>query len=130
MNGSLRARIVLWTFAVVVILLVALPSLLIIPLSFSSGQTLRFPQPGFSLRWYGVFFDPFFFQAEDGIRGRNVTGVQTCALPISSPPRPPLRRQARCQVVPRRRGGRGGDVPEHPHGEGVGRRAHRVRPER
>src|SRR5207249_6898861 len=28
-----------------------------------------------------VFF--FFFQAEDGIRDRNVTGVQTCALPIS-----------------------------------------------
>src|SRR5699024_343421 len=24
-----------------------------------------------------------FFQAEDGIRARNVTGVQTCALPIS-----------------------------------------------
>src|SRR5699024_8664092 len=29
-----------------------------------------------------VFF--FFFQAEDGIRDRNVTGVQTCALPIFS----------------------------------------------
>src|SRR5699024_8375148 len=27
-----------------------------------------------------VYF--FFFQAEDGIRDRNVTGVQTCALPI------------------------------------------------
>src|SRR5438067_12710725 len=27
--------------------------------------------------------DFFFFQAEDGIRYRNVTGVQTCALPIS-----------------------------------------------
>src|SRR5207248_6169107 len=25
----------------------------------------------------------FFFQAEDGIRDRTVTGVQTCALPIS-----------------------------------------------
>src|SRR5688500_19974770 len=25
----------------------------------------------------------FFFQAEDGIRGYKVTGVQTCALPIS-----------------------------------------------
>src|SRR5215475_15083730 len=24
----------------------------------------------------------FFFQAEDGIRGFHVTGVQTCALPI------------------------------------------------
>src|SRR5438034_42615 len=28
--------------------------------------------------WY------FFFQAEDGIRGHCVTGVQTCALPIYS----------------------------------------------
>src|SRR6266487_2435658 len=26
----------------------------------------------------------FFFQAEDGIRDGRVTGVQTCALPISS----------------------------------------------
>src|SRR5438094_3063585 len=26
---------------------------------------------------------PFFFQAEDGIRDRTLTGVQTCALPIS-----------------------------------------------
>src|SRR5690625_4088127 len=28
-----------------------------------------------------------FFQAEDGIRDGHVTGVQTCALPISLPPR-------------------------------------------
>src|SRR2546425_7644606 len=27
----------------------------------------------------------FFFQAEDGIRDKLVTGVQTCALPISNP---------------------------------------------
>src|SRR5437868_13859663 len=32
-----------------------------------------------------MFFCFFFFQAEDGIRDRNVTGVQTCALPISGP---------------------------------------------
>src|SRR2546422_2085035 len=31
-----------------------------------------------------LFF--FFFQAEDGIRDVAVTGVQTCALPISSEP--------------------------------------------
>src|SRR5216683_6535474 len=30
----------------------------------------------------GIFFF-FFFQAEDGIRDLIVTGVQTCALPIS-----------------------------------------------
>src|SRR6266446_7466808 len=31
----------------------------------------------------------FFFQAEDGIRDYKVTGVQTCALPISLPCRGP-----------------------------------------
>src|SRR5690606_15780615 len=32
----------------------------------------------------------FFFQAEDGIRDFHVTGVQTCALPISDPPGHPV----------------------------------------
>src|SRR2546425_12968564 len=36
------------------------------------------------------FYFFFFFQAEDGIRDKLVTGVQTCALPIST--RPPARR--------------------------------------
>src|SRR2546430_7662139 len=35
--------------------------------------------------FFSVFF---FFQAEDGIRDLTVTGVQTCALPISLPHRP------------------------------------------
>src|SRR5207249_7036348 len=30
------------------------------------------------------YHDNFFFKAEDGKRDRNVTGVQTCALPISA----------------------------------------------
>src|SRR3989338_5826887 len=34
-------------------------------------------------------FTLFFFQAEDGIRDGTVTGVQTCALPISLPAMPP-----------------------------------------
>src|SRR5438067_3188958 len=32
--------------------------------------------------FFRSFYFFFFFQAEDGIRDRNVTGVQTCALPI------------------------------------------------
>src|SRR5439155_9654018 len=31
-----------------------------------------------------AYFFVFFFQAEDGIRDGHVTGVQTCALPISN----------------------------------------------
>src|SRR5215204_6954073 len=38
----------------------------------------------FSIDGFFIFF--FFFQAEDGIRDHCVTGVQTCALPISSRP--------------------------------------------
>src|SRR6266536_4316956 len=33
---------------------------------------------------YFIYFFFFFFQAEDGIRDPLVTGVQTCALPISA----------------------------------------------
>src|SRR5699024_11337978 len=36
--------------------------------------------------WFTSFL--FSFQAEDGIRDRNVTGVQTCALPIYVHPGP------------------------------------------
>src|SRR5437660_2269916 len=41
---------------------------------------------GFGCLLYFLFFSVvcfFFFQAEDGIRDGHVTGVQTCALPIS-----------------------------------------------
>src|SRR5438132_13677249 len=43
------------------------------------------------------FFCFFFFQAEDGIRDHCVTGVQTCALPISSTTRGCC---AACRVFP------------------------------
>ena len=39
----------------------------------------------FFLVFFFFFLSFFFFQAEDGIRDRLVTGVQTCALPISFP---------------------------------------------
>src|ERR1022692_2341644 len=40
----------------------------------------------------GFFF--FFFQAEDGIRDYKVTGVQTCALPISNHSLQPVERRS------------------------------------
>src|SRR5947207_14510703 len=39
-----------------------------------------------------------FFQAEDGIRAHCVTGVQTCALPISPPPPPAVEAVARTRA--------------------------------
>src|SRR2546426_11179876 len=48
-----------------------------------------------------IFF--FFFQAEDGIRYYKVTGVQTCALPISPPARDELIAHGRLPVHRRER---------------------------
>src|SRR5687767_15606128 len=64
---------------------------------------------------YSVFFFFFFFfQAEDGIRDKLVTGVQTCALPISrrDHPRSPGSRHL----------GHGQSDPARPLGQGATRR--------
>src|SRR2546429_1301272 len=47
---------------------------------WQGGAVDRLIQGGWEVLWSCVFF---FFQAEDGIRDVAVTGVQTCALPIS-----------------------------------------------
>src|SRR5712664_1702572 len=52
------------------------------------------------------FFFFFFFQAEDGIRDLIVTGVQTCALPISAARGPAPPRGARQRRVQWSRAGR------------------------
>src|SRR3712207_7177203 len=44
------------------------------------------------MQWYIIYLF-FFFQAEDGIRDIGVTGVQTCALPISDVDEAELRNQ-------------------------------------
>src|SRR6266436_1064518 len=46
----------------------------------------------------GHWFFFFFFQAEDGILDVAVTGVQTCALPISLPTPPPEKSGGRIKV--------------------------------
>src|SRR5687768_17691612 len=49
----------------------------------------------FLILFFCFFSFFFFFQAEDGIRDVAVTGVQTCALPISLDPRSSRRGFAR-----------------------------------
>lgn len=43
-------------YMVVVLLFLLLPLLVVVPLSFSSGELLTFPLPGVSMRWYNDFF--------------------------------------------------------------------------
>src|SRR5438067_7971646 len=48
----------------------------------AQGEELAKSFPGSARELFEHLVRDFFFQAEDGIRVRNVTGVQTCALPI------------------------------------------------
>src|SRR5256885_8405450 len=57
----------------------------------------------------------FFFQAEDGIRDYKVTGVQTCALPISAQPRDDRRVLAGEVLEQRRVRARGHDLERFDH---------------
>src|SRR5687767_15285458 len=54
-----------------------------------------------SILLFDLFIFFFFFQAEDGIRDKLVTGVQTCALPISAkwiPYTASLKREFQCGI--------------------------------
>ena len=49
-----HALLRVWLGLVIVFLL--LPILVVVPLSLSSASYLRFPPPGWSLRWYVSYF--------------------------------------------------------------------------
>lgn len=50
-------RLVMGTLAGVALVLLFAPTLVVLIVSFTSGLSLRFPPPGFSLRWYSALLD-------------------------------------------------------------------------
>lgn len=57
-------RIVLALCGIGVLVFLCLPVLIVVPMSFSSSSSLRFPPEGFSMRWYAqIFSDPRWVQA-------------------------------------------------------------------
>jgi ABC-type spermidine/putrescine transport system permease subunit II len=51
------ARLALIAYCAVVFAFLMLPLVIVFPISFSSAQSLQFPPPGFSLRWYRAYLD-------------------------------------------------------------------------
>lgn len=49
-------RIVFWAICLLIFSYLVFPLLIVIPISFSASEFLRFPPEGFSLRWYTEFF--------------------------------------------------------------------------
>ncbi|MDA7792465.1 ABC transporter permease [bacterium] len=61
---KLKHRLWLYVFSVIVLFLLIVPSLIVIPMSFSDSQYLEFPPSGWSLRWYENYF--FSWKVENG----------------------------------------------------------------
>jgi putative spermidine/putrescine transport system permease protein len=76
------ARRVLGVFCAGVVLFLMAPTLVLIPMSFSSGRTLAFPPPGFSFRWYeNLFGDPSWrLAAETSLEVALLTAVLATLL--------------------------------------------------
>jgi len=66
-------------YGTLVLVFLCLPVLIVAPMSFSSAQSLEFPPPGFSLRWYAALFgNPVWIEA-----GRNSLILATVSSTIA-----------------------------------------------
>ena len=59
---SLSYRIVMTGVALLALLLLAAPTVVVIWVSFTSGYSLKFPPPGYSLRWYAELWEAWQLQ--------------------------------------------------------------------
>jgi putative spermidine/putrescine transport system permease protein len=55
--GSFSFRFVMWLLAALAILLLVLPTFVVVIVSFTNSFSLRFPPPGYSLKWYFALLD-------------------------------------------------------------------------
>ena len=87
---SLLYKLFVFGFGTLCVAFMAAPILLAIVMSFTGGQTLRFPPEGFSLRWYEALLDPVRSSTEHiaafnslKIAGAAVIGALLFAVPAS-----------------------------------------------
>lgn len=54
---AISFRWTMWGLAILALLLLIMPSVVVIVVSFTSGYSLKFPPPGYSFRWYVSLLD-------------------------------------------------------------------------
>mgnify|MGYP005646150285 FL=1 len=79
-----KDRLWLYIFSIIVLFLLIVPSLVVIPMSFSGSQYLEFPPKSFSLRWYEAYFSS---SADTGLgfndwMGATWTSIKVAVLTI------------------------------------------------
>ncbi|ESY76522.1 ABC transporter permease [Mesorhizobium sp. LNHC221B00] len=74
------ARILLWSLCAFILAFLMLPTLVVVPLSFSASDLLEFPPRAYSLRWYENFFGSATWMA--GLRTSLILGSLTATLAV------------------------------------------------
>jgi putative spermidine/putrescine transport system permease protein len=57
MNAARFRSYLMYAYAVLLLCFILVPLLIIVPMSLTSGMSLAFPPPGYSLRWYQELLD-------------------------------------------------------------------------
>src|ERR1700680_3367493 len=55
-------KMAMWGLATLCLLLLVVPTIVVITVSFTSGFSLKFPPPGYSLKWYAALYDAWQLQ--------------------------------------------------------------------
>ena len=79
----LKNRLWLYIFSFITLFLLIVPSLVVIPMSFSASQYLEFPPQEWSLRWYENYF--FSWKVENGFNdwmAATWTSIKVAVLTI------------------------------------------------
>ncbi len=69
-----------WAAALLMVLFLAGPSLIVVPMSFSASDFLEFPPSDFSLRWYEHFFSSLTWM--DAARASMIVGALTTVIAV------------------------------------------------
>src|SRR5437899_12442287 len=80
--ASRLARMLLWGLSALVLVFLMLPTLVVVPLSFSASDLLEFPPRAYSLRWYENFFGSATWMA--ALRTSLILGTLTAMLAVPS----------------------------------------------
>ncbi|WP_442580755.1 ABC transporter permease [Mesorhizobium sp. ASY16-5R] len=69
-----------WLLAMLLVIFLAAPSFIVIPMSFSAADVLRFPRSSLSFRWYEYFLDSVTWT--QAARASLVAGVLTTVISV------------------------------------------------
>ena len=87
-NGieAITFQATMWGLAALCFLLLVLPTLVVIAVSFTSGFSLKFPPPGYSLRWYGALLDAWqlHFAAANSFKVATLTTAISVLLGVAA----------------------------------------------